>query len=134
MKVGSCDVVVVQVLIRRSCVNSGIVLRYESMSYTMAVQHAALVLSLCSKAKQAVRRLLDPPDVCIVANVLLLYDLMCWVVQNEVESMRLHTRDYEMIVAQLGFYTMIVIQETSASAAKKAAEAARAAAEAEGAA
>ncbi len=34
-------------------------------------------------------------------------------VQNEVESLRLKTKDYEMVLAQHGNFTLIVIQQTA---------------------
>mmetsp|Transcript_35928 Transcript_35928/g.67026 ORF Transcript_35928/g.67026 Transcript_35928/m.67026 type:complete len:84 (+) Transcript_35928:224-475(+) len=61
------------------------------MSYKTAVHHAHQVLSLASKANKYVHDLFDPPD-------------------NEVESIRLRTAEYEMIVAQMGNFTVIVSQ------------------------
>lgn len=37
----------------------------------------------------------------------------CCGMQNEVESLRLKTKDYEMILAQHGNFTLIVIQQTA---------------------
>ena len=62
-----------------------------------AVQHAALVLDLCSKSKTLVGGLFEPPE-------------------NEVESIRLRAHcsytghQHEMIVAQTPQYTLIVLQ------------------------
>jgi hypothetical protein len=33
--------------------------------------------------------------------------------QNDVESLRLKTKDYEMIIAQQGNFTLIVVQQVS---------------------
>ena len=78
--------------------NDGIVIKWdqvsEPMPYIKAVQHAHLVLDLCSKSKKYVRELFDAPD-------------------NEVESIRLRTDYYELIAAQHGHFTLIVIQEDS---------------------
>jgi len=41
----------------------GIVIKYENVEYKRAVQIASLVLDLASKAKRAVRDLLEPPEV-----------------------------------------------------------------------
>lgn len=74
--------------------NDGIVIKYENMSYRAAVHHAHQVLSLAGKASKYVKNLFDPPD-------------------NEVESIRLRTTEYEMIIAQIGNFTMIVTQNPS---------------------
>ena len=71
------------------------------MPYESAVQHAHLVLDLCSKSKKYVRELFDPPD-------------------NDVENIRLRTHDYELIAAQHGHFTLIVIQEDLLMKAKNA--------------
>lgn len=42
---------------------TGIVIKYENMSYKTAVHHAHQVLSLAGKANKYVRDLFDPPDV-----------------------------------------------------------------------
>ena len=70
------------------------------MPYETAVQHSHLVLDLCSKSKKYVRELFDPPD-------------------NEVENIRLRTDDYELIAAQHGHFTLIVVQEDLLAKAKK---------------
>ena len=61
------------------------------MSYKAAVHHAHLILSLMGKAHRFIRDIFDPPD-------------------NEVDSIRLKTEQYEMIVAQQGNFTIIVSQ------------------------
>jgi len=71
--------------------NDGIVIKYENMSYKDALHYAHQVLSLSAKASKYTRDLFDAPD-------------------NEVESIRLKTVGYEMIVAQHGNFTMIVNQ------------------------
>jgi hypothetical protein len=42
--------------------------------------------------------------------------------QNEVESIRLRTADYEMVIAQHGNFTVVVIQEPSGKEAVKVVE------------
>ena len=71
--------------------NDGIVIKYENMDYKKALHYAHQVLTLYSKASQYTRGLFDAPD-------------------NEVESIRLKTEDYEMIVAQQGNFTVIITQ------------------------
>jgi len=85
------------------------------MTYKTAVHHAHDVLSLTGKASKYVRDLFDAPD-------------------NEVESIRLHTSDYEMIIAQHGNYTVVSTQEEvkKVEADKAAAAAAAGAAGEEG--
>lgn len=43
--------------------HSGIVIKYENMSYRVAVHHAHLILSLYGKAIKYTRDLFDAPDV-----------------------------------------------------------------------
>ena len=77
--------------------NDGIVIRNENVPYLAAVQHAALVLDLCSKSKALVGGLFEAPE-------------------NEVASIRLRAHctytghQHEMIVAQTPQYTLIVLQ------------------------
>lgn len=71
--------------------NDGIVIKYENMQLKTAVHYAHLVLSLSGKASKYIRDLFEAPD-------------------NEVESIRLRTSAYEMIVAQAGNFTIIVTQ------------------------
>mmetsp|Transcript_57265 Transcript_57265/g.100578 ORF Transcript_57265/g.100578 Transcript_57265/m.100578 type:complete len:130 (-) Transcript_57265:107-496(-) len=71
--------------------NDGIVIKYENMSYRVAVHHAHLILSLYGKAIKYTRDLFDAPD-------------------NEVESIRMITKNYEMIIAQHGNFTLVVTQ------------------------
>mmetsp|Transcript_14130 Transcript_14130/g.18516 ORF Transcript_14130/g.18516 Transcript_14130/m.18516 type:complete len:123 (+) Transcript_14130:106-474(+) len=73
--------------------NDGIVIKWENMEYKTAVHHAHLILDLSAKSRKYMRDLLDPPD-------------------NEVESIRLRTVDYEMIVAQHDNFTLVVIQKS----------------------
>ena len=70
---------------------AGIVIRHEQMEYKVAVHHAYLVLDLCTKAREHIRTLFESPE-------------------NEVESLRLKTDFYEMIVSQHGNFTLVVIQ------------------------
>lgn len=83
--------------------NDGIVIKYENMSYRTAVQKAGLILSLYSKASKYIRELFDYPD-------------------NEVESIRMITNDYEMIIAQHGNFTLVVTQSNEKAEAVKAVE------------
>mmetsp|Transcript_16088 Transcript_16088/g.16220 ORF Transcript_16088/g.16220 Transcript_16088/m.16220 type:complete len:126 (+) Transcript_16088:140-517(+) len=78
--------------------NDGIVIKYENMSYKIAVHHAHQVLSLTGKASKYIKDLLD---------------------DNEVESIRLRTIEYEMIIAQHGNFTVIVTQNPSKAGDKK---------------
>jgi dynein light chain roadblock-type len=71
--------------------NDGIVIKFENMQMRTAVHYAHLVLSLAGKASRYVRDLFEAPD-------------------NEVESIRLRTAAYEMIIAQVSNFTMIVTQ------------------------
>jgi len=73
--------------------NDGIVIKFENMDMQKAVQTAHLVLDLCAKSKKYIGELIEPPD-------------------NEVESLRLKTNEYEMIVAQYGDYSLVVFQDT----------------------
>lgn len=61
------------------------------MSYRIAVHHAHQVLALTGKASRYIRDLFDAPD-------------------NEVESIRLRTTEYEMIIAQYGNFTIVATQ------------------------
>jgi len=80
--------------------NDGIVIKYENMQYSNAVQHASLILDLCSKSKKYIRELLEGP------------------VDNEVESLRLRAYEHdtgcqsEMMIAQTNQYTILVIQKS----------------------
>jgi hypothetical protein len=58
------------------------------MTYRTAVHYAHLVLSLYGKASKYIRDLFEHPD-------------------NEVESIRMITRDYEMVIAQHGNFTLV---------------------------
>jgi len=71
--------------------NDGIVIKYENMQLKTAVHYAHLVLSLTGKASKYIRDLFESPD-------------------NEVDSIRLRTSAYEMIIAQMGNFTLIVTQ------------------------
>lgn len=42
---------------------TGIVIKYENMSYKTSVHYAHLILGLAGKASKYVRDLLEPPDV-----------------------------------------------------------------------
>ncbi|KAJ8601327.1 hypothetical protein CTAYLR_007235 [Chrysophaeum taylorii] len=82
--------------------NDGIVIRHEQMEYKTAVHHAYLVLDLCAKAKDHIRQLFEAPE-------------------NEVESLRLKTSFYEMIISQHGNFTLVVVQMEEAVIPKEAA-------------
>ena len=71
--------------------NDGIVIKYENMSYPDAIHLASVVLALSSKASKYTRDLFDNGD-------------------NDVESIRLKTADYEMIIAQVGNFTLVLTQ------------------------
>lgn len=89
------------------------------MSYKDAVHHAHVVLSMQTKAVRYIRDLFEAPDVStfVCGNVRFL-GRMCSTLQNEVESIRLRTTDYEMVVAQHGNFTMIATQHPSKGALK----------------
>ena len=74
---------------------AGIVIKFENMSYKTALHYSHQVLGLASKASRYVKQ--DLKD---------LFDAN----ENEVESIRLKTQDYEMVMAQHGNYTMIAMQ------------------------
>lgn len=112
------------------------------MSYKAALHHANQVLGLAGKASKYIKELFDAPDVSFLyVNSQSLtckaktrfknspfwyrlkeeFDHCYWIVyffQNEVESIRLRTNDYEMIIAQQGNFTVIVTQEKDPSALK----------------
>lgn len=73
--------------------NDGIVIKYEGMDYSRAVQHAYLVLDLCAKSKSYFRGMFEAPE-------------------NEVESIRLKTNEFEMIISQIQNFTLVMIQDT----------------------
>jgi dynein light chain roadblock-type len=72
--------------------NDGIVIKYENMDYKKALHYSHQLLQLYSKASKYTRDLFDAPD-------------------NEVESIRLKTVDYEMVIAQHGNFTVILTQK-----------------------
>lgn len=84
------------------------------MSYRVAVHHAHLILSLYGKAIKYTRDLFDAPDVSphglgVKCQFLMIQiPLHFW--QNEVESIRMITKNYEMIIAQHGNFTLVVTQ------------------------
>lgn len=83
------------------------------MSYRVAVHHAHLILSLYGKAIKYTRDLFDAPDVrlsCFRCNMWNLYVFDISYIQNEVESIRMITKNYEMIIAQHGNFTLVVTQ------------------------
>lgn len=106
---------------------SGIVIKHEGVEYKRAVQFAQLVLGLLAKAKRAVKGVLDPADVRTYLMRVHVY-VECfddvayshkqlipfYVRQNEMESLRLKTRDYELLAGQSGAYTLVVIQQQQA--------------------
>ena len=96
----------------------GIVIKYENMSYKVAVHHAHQVLSLTGKASKYIKDLFDAPDVSNFQNSHP-QNLLAISSKNEVESIRLRTLEYEMIIAQHGNFTIIVTQNPSKSEEKK---------------
>ena len=68
--------------------NDGIVIKYENMSYRTAVHYAHQVLGLASKASKYIRELFDAPD-------------------NEVECIRMRTVQCELMIAQMGNFTIV---------------------------
>lgn len=68
--------------------NDGIVIKYENMTYRTAVHYSHQVLGLTSKASKYIRELFDAPD-------------------NEVDCIRLRTSQHELIIAQMGNFTII---------------------------
>ena len=104
--------------------NEGIVIKCEGMEPSKAVQVAYLVLDLCSKSKKYIRELFDPPDndvevrSCFFIHLILQTHTTVCLSQGAnnqtkpMQSLRLKTAEYEMIVAQLGNYTLVVVQDT----------------------
>ena len=84
--------------------NDGIVIKYENMSYRTAVHYAHQVLGLASKASKYIRELFDAPD-------------------NEVECIRMRTVQCELMIAQIGNFTIVCthsnIEEEVVVAAKE---------------
>jgi hypothetical protein len=76
--------------------NDGVVLRWdqdgEPMPYEKAVQYSHHVLDLCSKSKVHIKELFDEED-------------------DQVESVRVRTDNYELIVAQEGNYILVIIYD-----------------------
>lgn len=117
----------------QSIIRSGIVIKHEGVEYKRAVHFAQLVLDLLAKSKSAVKGVLDAMDVR--ACYLLGGSAFCvsdWILnpprmidyhfaiqsskpaihkQNEMESLRLKTREYELLAGQSGSYTLVVIQQ-----------------------
>uniref|UniRef100_A0A7S1U883 Roadblock/LAMTOR2 domain-containing protein n=1 Tax=Phaeomonas parva TaxID=124430 RepID=A0A7S1U883_9STRA len=79
--------------------NDGIVIKWENMQYRSAIQCAHLVLDLVAKSKKYIRELFEVPD-------------------NEVESLRLRSKNFELIVAQHGSFTLVVKQLSQLEMAK----------------
>lgn len=79
------------------CNNDGVVLRHENVEPRDkgGIHHAYHALDLCNKARDHVRILFEAPE-------------------NELESVRLKTDDYEMIISQVGSYTLCVMQKPAA--------------------
>jgi len=71
--------------------NDGIVIKYENMDYKKALHYAHQMLTLYAKASKYTRDLFDAPD-------------------NEVESIRLKTEEYELVIAQHGNFTFVLTQ------------------------
>ncbi len=100
-------------------------IKHEGVEYKRAVQFAQLVLDLLAKAKKTVKGVLDAADVSSCVFVCM-YVYMKWQMsdrpsikptcnrKNEMESLRLKTRDYELLAGQSGAYTLVVIQQGQA--------------------
>jgi hypothetical protein len=73
------------------------------MTYRTAVHYAHLVLSLYGKASKYIRDLFEHPD-------------------NEVESIRMITKDYEMVIAQHGNFTLVATHTKNKPEVKVAVE------------
>merc|ERR1719240_260169 len=80
------------VRLRSAARAAGIVIKYGNMEYKRAVHHTAVVLELCAKARMVIKNLFDSPD-------------------NDMESVRLKTSHYEMLISQAGNITLVAIQE-----------------------
>lgn len=76
--------------------NDGIVIKYENLEYQQAVMYAYHVLDLYTKSKLRVAKLIDAPD-------------------NDMESLRLHTKYHEIIIAQYLKFTIVVLQTPAAA-------------------
>ena len=72
--------------------NDGIVVKYENMEYRTAVMYAYHVLELYAKTKAYVTEL-EPASF-----------------ENELECLRLHTKLHELLIAQSGRFTFVVLQ------------------------
>jgi hypothetical protein len=68
------------------------------MSYKAAIHHAHQVLALASKTSKYVKDVFDSSE-------------------SDLESIRLKTIDYEMVIAQHGNFTMIAIQSPAKTTA-----------------
>ena len=97
-------------------------IKHENMEYKRAVHYTAVVLELCAKTRKFVRELFESPDVSwqsTPSGGTLSMPLVAHSrarppsrpPQNEVESLRLKTKDYEMVIAQHTNFTLLVIQE-----------------------
>ena len=113
----------------------GIVIKHENMEYKRAVQLAHLVLDLLAKVKRSVRTVCEPPDVrpwlgwfgasSEIGGVARSFScpeyqpisqLVAQTRQNEVESVRLKAKDYELLVGQSGSYTLAIVQQQGSAA------------------
>ena len=76
------------------CNNDGVVLRHENLGAAdkLGIHHAYHALDLMNKARDHIRTLFEAPE-------------------NELESVRLKTDNYEMIISQVGNYTLCVMQK-----------------------
>ncbi len=104
--------------------NDGIVIKYENMSYQTAVHHAALVLDLTEKSKKYAREVFQPSEVrrrvgsphfkqFVTVHGVKTSSCCLSDTQNNVESLRLRTKEHELIVSQKNHFTVAVIQEDS---------------------
>jgi ArsR family metal-binding transcriptional regulator len=69
----------------------GIVIKYEVLKYKEALHYAHLVLALYSKANKYIKDLFPQEN------------------NNEVESIRMITKSYEMVIAQHGNFTLVAL-------------------------
>ena len=109
--------------------NDGIVIRYGPMTYEQAVQHASLALDLCGKSKATMKEIFVSTaihiDTCVFSTIALSHYFSIHPnsfhpgyrnfttrqpSENRVENVRLRTNNHELIIAQHGNYTLLVIQ------------------------
>jgi hypothetical protein len=101
--------------------NDGIVIKWDQegkpMPYPKAVQYAHHVMDVFSKSKTFMKELFD---VSVVSNKQVV-DFKQYInstyflnaQDNNIESIRIRSDDYELIASQEGHYTLVVIQDGS---------------------